>query len=157
MVARLHLVFRLPRDRRVRVVPFALALALAGLAGACGSDDTADESADDGGSLSAEAQAGRDVAQDNGCAGCHRAGGGGIGPDWEGLYGSTVTLEDGSTVVADDEYLALAITDPGAQVVDGFNVSMPERDLSDDDVASIVAYIRELGTSPTSTPEATTP
>ena len=75
---------------------------------------------------------------------CHREGGGGIGPDWDGLYGSTVTLDDGSTVVADEAYLTLAITDPDAQLVDGYDVKMPANDLSDDDVAAIVAYIRSL-------------
>ena len=83
---------------------------------------------------------------------CHREGGDGIGPDWEGLAGSTVTLDDGSTVVADEAYLTLAITDPDAQIVDGYDIRMPPNDdLSDDDVAAIVAYIQSLGTpEPTS-------
>jgi cytochrome c oxidase subunit 2 len=104
--------------------------------------------ADDGGDgrdrgLSAAAQRGAEIARDSGCDACHRAGA--IAPDWEGLYGSTVELDDGSTVVADDEYLTRAITDPQADVVAGFNVNMPDNDLSDDEVASIVAYLRELG------------
>ena len=157
MVARL-LSVPLIRRRRARFAPFSIAVGLAAAVGACGSDDTADDASGDSGSqLSADAERGREIAEDNGCAGCHRAGGGGIGPDWEGLYGSTVTLDDGSTVVADDEYLALAITDPDAQIVEGYSVKMPSRDMSDDDVASIVAYIRELGTPPTTTPETTAP
>ena len=150
MVARLRPVLRLHRDRLFRIAPFALAAGLAGVVGACGSDDAGDESAGDTGSqaLSDGAQRGRDLAQDNGCAGCHRAGGGGIGPDWEGLYGSTVTLDDGSTLVADDEYLTLAITDPDDQVVEGYSVKMPPRDMSDDDIAAVVAYIRELESAP---------
>lgn len=155
MVARLLRVFRSDRLRFQRAVPFALAVVIAGSLGACGSDDSAGgvSSDPDTAALSDEAQRGRDIAQDSGCAGCHRAGGGGIGPDWEGLHGSTVTLDDGSTVVADDEYLALAITDPDAQIVDGFSVKMPSRDMSDDDVAAIVTYIRELATpAPETTP-----
>lgn len=150
MMARRHSGRRLDRRRRLRTsTPFAVALALAAGAAACGSDESAGGT--DGGhaALSDDARRGRDVAQENGCAGCHREGGGGIGPDWEGLYGSTVTLDDGSTVVADEEYLALAITDPDAQVVDGYDVRMPPRDMSDDDVANVVAYIRELDDEPT--------
>ncbi len=59
-----------------------------------------------------------------------------------------VTLDDGSTVVADEEYLTLAITDPDAQVVEGYSVKMPPRDMSDDDIAAVVAYIRELESAP---------
>ncbi len=81
---------------------------------------------------------------------CHRESGGGIGPDWDGLAGSTVTLEDGSTVVADEAYLTLAITDPDAQIVDGYDIRMPANDLGDDDVAAIVAYIQSLA-DPTET------
>jgi cytochrome c551/c552 len=139
---------RFRRRRRARVAPFAVAATLAAGVAACGSDDSAGD--DDGAgptvALSADAERGRELAQDNGCRGCHQAGGGGIGPDFEALYGATVTLDDGSTVVADDAYLTLSITDPGAQIVAGFDVRMPARDMSDDDVASIVAYIRELGT-----------
>lgn len=134
----------------------AAALVLAGGVGACGSDDETAGDADDNAAtttpgdvgttpLGGAAERGQEVAEDSGCGGCHQVGSEGIGPDWRGLYGSTVTLEDGSTVVADDAYLALAITDPDAQVVDGYDVRMPSRDMSDEDLASVVAYIRELG------------
>ena len=94
--------------------------------------------------LSDDGRRGLEVAEDNGCESCHQVGGGGIGPDWEGRYGSTVTLDDDSTVTVDDEYLITAIVDPSAQIADGYDVRMPSRNLSDADVASIVAYIREL-------------
>lgn len=127
-------------------MPAVLAAALAALAlgagvAACGSDDGGD---DDTAGLSAAAREGREVAESNGCMACHRVSGGGIGPQWQGLLGSTRTLEDGSTVTADEEYIVRAIVDPGAEVVEGFNVNMPTRDLSDDEVDSIVAYISEL-------------
>jgi cytochrome c1 len=119
----------------------ALSSAAAVLAG-CGGDDSGDDATAD---LSAEARRGAELADDNGCSACHRSGA--VGPRWDGLYGSTVELEDGSTVTADEEYLARAITDPGADVVAGFDVTMPDNDLSDDEVTAIVAYIRELGTA----------
>lgn len=126
------------------------ALALAALAtsvAACGGDD----SAGDGDNLSAQAQRGAELAEDRGCTSCHGAGR--IAPAWDGLFGSTVELEDGSTVVADQEYLTRAITDPGSEVVAGFGVEMPENDLSDDEVADLVAYIVELGGPPATSGE----
>jgi cytochrome c oxidase subunit 2 len=105
---------------------------------ACGDDD-----GDVPSGLSAAARRGAELADDNGCSACHGAGT--VAPSFDGLYGSSVELDDGTTVIADDEYLARAITDPGAETVDGYDVSMPDNDLDDDEVASIVAYIRELG------------
>ena len=68
-----------------------------------------------------------------------------------GLYGSDVELEDGTTVVADDDYLSRAITDPSAEVVAGSRTQMPKNSLDDDQVADVVAYIRDLsGGAPTS-------
>jgi cytochrome c oxidase subunit 2 len=54
-------------------------------------------------------------------------------------------LDDGTEVVADEAYIRRSITDPSAQVVAGFNVQMPEIELSDDDVDALVAYITTLG------------
>ena len=67
-------------------------------------------------------------------------------PPGSTLYGSTVELEDGSTAVVDDEYLTTAIADPDAQVHAGFSIAMPDNQLSDEEIASVVAYIRALGT-----------
>ena len=108
----------------------------------------------DGGSdsldgLSAEARRGAELADDNGCSACH--GSGAVGPRWQGRYGATIELDDGSTVVVDEAYLTRAITDPGADVAAGFDVQMPDNDLSDEEVAAIVAYIGELGDGPATT------
>ncbi len=103
---------------------------------------------DDGGgtsSLSDAAKHGQQLAKSAGCAACHGADGqGGIGPAWTGVLGSTVTLTDGSTVTVDEAYLTRSIKDPQAQVVKGFAVSMPANDLSDQDIADLVAYITSL-------------
>jgi cytochrome c oxidase subunit 2 len=57
----------------------------------------------------------------NGCAACHSTtGSAGVGPTWLGLYGHEVELQDGTIVVADDDYLVQSIKDPKAQVVKGF-------------------------------------
>ena len=91
--------------------------------------------------LSPEAAVGLEVAQGNGCLACHDAGR--VGPDWSGLAGSEVLLEDGSTVIADDAFLRRSIRDPGAQIVAGYTVTMPENDLTDEEIEAVIAFIRE--------------
>jgi cytochrome c oxidase subunit 2 len=117
-------------------VPLA-AVAIAALT-SCGADTS-------GQNLSPEAARGRDVARTNGCSACHGSNGaGGVGPPFAGLYGSSVRLADGSTIVADDAYLAEAIRDPDATRPAAYDVAMPSNDLSDEQIAAVVAYIREL-------------
>ncbi|MCE5233412.1 MAG: cytochrome c [Mizugakiibacter sp.] len=70
-----------------------------------------------------------------------------VGPGWGGLSGSQVSLADGSTVKADDAYLAESIRQPNAKVVAGYPAGvMPAYDklLKDEDVNAIVAYIHSL-------------
>lgn len=81
----------------------------------------------------------------NGCVACHGPEGEGtIGPSWQGLYGSVVLLDDGSTVVADEDYLRRAIVDPAAERVAGYNLAMPKVALTDEQVDALITYIQEL-------------
>ena len=68
-----------------------------------------------GGVDAAAVQRGEQLAKDRWLPACHKVEGAGIGPTWVGLYGSTVTLDDGTTVVVDDAYLHRSIEDPSAQ------------------------------------------
>ena len=117
------------------------------LLGGCGGDGgdggDGDSAAAD---LSPEAAEGLSVAKANGCMTCHSVDGrDAVGPTWAGLYGSQVELEDGTTVTADDAYLTRAILRPGDQIVKGFRGVMPERELDDAEVTSLLAYLRALG------------
>ncbi|HEX4983703.1 MAG TPA: cytochrome c [Ilumatobacteraceae bacterium] len=99
--------------------------------------------------LSPEAENGRRIANLKGCASCHAAdGSGGVGPKFVGLYGSNVTLSDGSTIVADDAYLRRSITEPAAELVEGYTLTMPVGNLSDDELEAVLVYIRELASTP---------
>lgn len=126
----------------MRIVPAgALLFTLMLTAAACGGSSRAE--------MSPEAERGRRIANTNGCASCHGADGtGGVGPKFVGLYGSEVTLSDGSTVLADDAYIRRSITDPGADRVKGYTLQMPAVGLEDDEIEAVLAYIRELGTTP---------
>ena len=89
---------------------------------------------------------GAQLYQQQVCAACHSVDGTpGIGPTFTGLYGKTETLDDGSTVVADDDYLRESIVDPGAQVVQGYpNIMQPlYTGLSDRELSALIAFIRE--------------
>ncbi|MEZ5137813.1 MAG: cytochrome c [Acidimicrobiales bacterium] len=86
-----------------------------------------------------------EVATRLGCTSCHTSDGRrSEGPTWEGLAGSTVTLADGTTVVADDAYLRRAITDPQAEIVAGYAPGMPQQEISDEDLDALVAFIQTL-------------
>lgn len=118
----------------------AIVVAMITLLAACGGDGA------DGVELSERADTGRSVALTSGCASCHgEDGDGDVGPPLAGLYGTNVELRDGTTVQADDVYLSRSITDPGAQIVAGFDVNMPTNGLNDDEVEQILTWIRELG------------
>ncbi len=120
-------------SRRAVVASFAAASVLLG-ASACG---------DDGGG--GPAARGAAIVEDVGCTACHSTGGGPeIGPAWSDTWGTERELEDGRTVVVDEDYLRRSIVDPGADVVAGFQVAMPIVPLSDEEVDAVVAYLRDV-------------
>jgi cytochrome c oxidase subunit 2 len=123
---------------RLAAIALTASIVLAGgLLTGCGSGD-------DGPQLSERAQQGRDLAVRYACTGCHGRDGEGVtAPRWQGLYGSTVQLADGTTVVADEGYLVESIVDPKAKQVAGWGM-MPADDIPPAAVAAIIAFIKEL-------------
>jgi cytochrome c oxidase subunit 2 len=119
----------------------AVATAAALLAlGACSSSSSSAPA-----DLSPEAAAGREISISAGCASCHGEDGNGrVGPKWIGLADSQVTLSDGTVVTADDAYLYESIKDPGAKKRRGASGIMPSNKLTDEEIASIIVYIRAL-------------
>jgi cytochrome c oxidase subunit 2 len=121
-----------------------LVAALVSLGVACGDDDGS--TATDGGATAGTAiERGENISRSRGCAGCHGSDfDGGAGPTWVGLAGSEVVLADGSTVVADEAYLVRSIADPSADLREGYTLRMPANNLTDDEIADVVAYIESL-------------
>jgi len=120
----------------------ALILAATVVAGASCSGDT----------TATPAERGKAIAMRAGCTSCHgatsiRA----LGPTWNGLAGSMVKLEDGSTIVANDAYLTESIRSPSAKKVAGYTIAMPAVQLSNEDVIALVAYIDSLAAPPATT------
>jgi cytochrome c oxidase subunit 2 len=97
----------------------------------------------------ARVQQGRALADSKGCVACHTVDGSArVGPTWKGLHGKTETMADGSTALVDEAYLRSFIRDPQARQVKGFPPVMPKIELSDEELAALVAYIQSLGSPP---------
>ena len=93
------------------------------------------------------AEAGARLFDAQGCASCHQPGGNARGPSLDGIYGSTVQLADGGTVVADENYLRESILNARARIVAGYEPLMPVYQglLSEEQVMQLVAYIKSRG------------
>src|SRR5689334_14204695 len=72
-----------------------------------------------GGVTQSLAQTGEAMFQQLGCSTCHLSSGQGRGPNLAGVFGSKVTLADGRTITADENYVRESILIPGAKVVSG--------------------------------------
>ncbi len=105
-----------------------------------------------GGASAAQSPAavGQQLFQQYGCSSCHQPNGHGPGPSMIGVFGSTVQLEGGQTVVADENYVLQSILDPGSQIVQGFKNIMPSfrGRLTEEQLLALVAYIRSIGVQP---------
>lgn len=93
-----------------------------------------------------------------GCTACHavtETGGSEIGPRLYGMFGTQREMDDGSSVLADDNYLRRAIMDPNAEVRAGFQPVMPTLagSMTEDQINSIIDYIKSLGNEETGTEE----
>lgn len=93
------------------------------------------------------AERGEIFAEQNGCFACHSTDGSVIvGPTWLNLFGSEVELNDGSTVAADEDFIAESILDPNAKIVQGYpENAMPQYVFSAEEVADLVEFIKSLG------------
>ncbi|HET8749047.1 MAG TPA: cytochrome c oxidase subunit II [Ramlibacter sp.] len=82
-----------------------------------------------------------------GCSGCHAAGSIVHAPALEGLIGRTVHLQDGRSLVADENYVRDSILLPRKDVVAGFDPVMPSfaGQVNEEDLQALVAYVRSTG------------
>jgi cytochrome c oxidase subunit 2 len=81
------------------------------------------------------------------CDSCHRGGGpDSRGPALQGLFGRVVRLRDGTTTVADENYIRESIVRPQAKVVAGFQPIMPsfEGQLSEESIHQLIGEIKSL-------------
>jgi cytochrome c oxidase subunit 2 len=90
---------------------------------------------------------GERIAAREGCLRCHTTDGSPhIGPSFAGLYGTLVTLQDGSVTRADEAYLTASMMDPREHLHAGFPPVMPSYRgrLDPGETAALVELIRSL-------------
>ena len=86
------------------------------------------------------------LAIKKGCNACHSFdGSAGPGPSWKGTYGTLITLNDDSQIVADEAYIRRSIREPAAEVVKGFDNIMVAPELSEAELDQLLQLIRQLG------------
>jgi cytochrome c oxidase subunit 2 len=100
-----------------------------------------------GSSVPGLAQQGFALFREHGCSGCHAAGSTVHAPQLDGLLGSTVHLQDGRTIVADENYVRDSILAPGKDIVAGFAPIMPSfaGQLSEEQIEALIAYLQSTG------------
>ena len=85
-----------------------------------------------------------------GCSGCHEGANTARAPTLAGLAGTSVPLEKGGTVVADDAYLRDKILNPDHDKIVGYKQVMPTYKglIKEDEMNQLVAFIRNGTASP---------
>jgi cytochrome c oxidase subunit 2 len=90
---------------------------------------------------------GEELYNAQGCVACHSTdGSAGVGPTWQGLWMAEITLDDGTTVEANEEYITESIREPNAKIHEGFQPDLMPAfpNFTDEEVSAIIAYIESL-------------
>ncbi len=93
---------------------------------------------------------GAKLFQDLACNSCHRTDSQGRGPMLTSLFGRSVELQSGGSVVADEAYIRESIVNPQAKIVAGFQPTMPTFQglVSEEQLLQLIAYVRSLHAQP---------
>ena len=75
----------------------------------------------------------------------------GRGPSLDGVYGSSVTLASGRSLLADEAYIRASILTPAAQITAGYQPVMPTYQglVNEEKLFQLIAFIKGLGVEPT--------
>jgi cytochrome c oxidase subunit 2 len=92
------------------------------------------------------AQNGERLFASMGCNSCHSGNAAARGPNLAGVYGTKLTLTDGSQVLVNDAYLRDAILNPSQHVTAGYAPIMPtyQGQISEDGLIDLVEYVKNL-------------
>jgi cytochrome c oxidase subunit II len=95
------------------------------------------------------AQNGERLFASMGCNACHSGTAAARGPNLAGVYGSKLTLTNGSQVLVNEAYLRDAILNPSQHVTAGYAPIMPtyQGQISEDGLIDIVEYLKTLNTN----------
>jgi cytochrome c oxidase subunit II len=92
-------------------------------------------------------KAGAQLAQARGCLQCHTTDGtASTGPTWLNLFGSQRTFTDGTSAVADEDYIRESIFYPARRITQGYPNTMPSYlgVLRDREVDWLIAYLKDI-------------
>jgi cytochrome c oxidase subunit II len=92
------------------------------------------------------ASAGEKLFVDLACNTCHRPDAQGRGPILHGLFGKTVTLQNGETIPVDEAYIRESILTPAAKLTAGFQPIMPTFQglVTEEQLLELVEYVKSL-------------
>src|ERR1700680_2962722 len=93
---------------------------------------------------------GDSLFQQLGCPTRHRSDTRGRGPNLVGIFGKPVHLEDGRTVIVDENYLRQCILRPSTNIPSGFKPIMPvfQGLVGEEQLNALVAYVKSLSPAP---------
>lgn len=91
-------------------------------------------------------EAGKKLWDQKGCKQCHTFDGSkSTGPTFKDMFRkSGRTLRDGTTKVADENYIRHSIQDPGADVVAGYDNVMPKISIKDQEITAIIEWMKSI-------------
>jgi len=106
------------------------------------SDQVTDISAE---GLPTTGAAGKKLLEDKGCLACHSVDGSpGVGPTLKGIWGKSVEMTDGSRRTVDAAFFQEKVLHPSNNVLKGYQPLMPELPLTDEEIAQIAQYLKDL-------------
>jgi cytochrome c oxidase subunit II len=82
-----------------------------------------------------------------GCKQCHSLDSeAGTGPSWKDMFGSERKFADGSTRVADEDYIRESILNPGKEVLAGYDNVMPtfQGQIKDQEITGVIEYLKSI-------------
>ena len=92
-------------------------------------------------------EAGEKLFTMRGCVACHTTDGSvRIGPSLKGMFGSERKFIDGSSLVADENYIRESLLEPMTKIVEGFAPAMPtfQGQLSSEEIDAIIEFIKSV-------------
>ncbi|MBX3095782.1 MAG: cytochrome c oxidase subunit II [Fimbriimonadaceae bacterium] len=96
-------------------------------------------------------QVGADLWKEKGCGNCHQGTDNNRAPSLNGIFNTQRTMTDGSTVLANEDYLRESILRPWDRISAGYENTMQAyaNSLSEEQVLSLIAYIKSTGSGAT--------
>ena len=93
------------------------------------------------------ADVGRTVWNDRGCKQCHTLDGSdGTGPTWKNVFGSERKFADGTSRVADEDYIRESILNPAKDVLAGYDNIMPtfQGQIKDPEITGVIELLKSI-------------